>query len=92
MNCSWFGLESHCLLLVLVAGWYALLQAGRFIAVRPVWWLTHNWRKGKSVAVNCWAAVVVLLRMTVSNMMLGVTVALSLSWLSWYVSSWSLWC
>jgi hypothetical protein len=30
MNCSWFGLESHCLFLVLVSGWYALLQAGRF--------------------------------------------------------------
>jgi hypothetical protein len=29
-NCSWFELESHCLSLVLVAGWYALLKAGRF--------------------------------------------------------------
>jgi hypothetical protein len=38
MNCSWFELESHCLFLVLVAGWYALLQAARFFAVCPVWW------------------------------------------------------
>jgi hypothetical protein len=30
INCSWFEVESHCLFSVLIAGWYALLQAGRF--------------------------------------------------------------
>jgi hypothetical protein len=30
INSSWFEVESHCLFSVLIAGWYALLQAGRF--------------------------------------------------------------
>jgi hypothetical protein len=38
INCSWFEVESCCRFWFLVVGRYALMQAGSFSAVCPVWW------------------------------------------------------
>jgi hypothetical protein len=83
INCSWFEVESHCRFLVF-GSWMVCAVAGREFLVRYVRCGGRHTTggKGKWAAVYCRAAVRVLLRRIVSNMMLGVTVDLSLSRLS----------